>query len=65
MLTRYERPALGQVEIEIEITRLSKDIDTVVTSISMMGERLAVTLFILPLTALSMVLSPGCRGWCL
>ncbi len=38
------------------ITRLSKDIDTVVTSISMMGERLAVTLFILPLTALGMVL---------
>ena len=37
------------------ITRLSKDIDTVVMSMSMMGERLVLTLFMLPLTALAMV----------
>lgn len=36
------------------ITRLSKDIDTVVTAVAMMGERLAVTIFILPLTFLTM-----------
>lgn len=37
------------------ITRLSKDIDTVVMTISMMGDRLVLTLFMLPLTALMMI----------
>lgn len=37
------------------ITRLSKDIDTVVMTISMMGDRLVLTLFMLPLTAVMMV----------
>lgn len=38
------------------ITRLSKDIDNVVMAVSMMGERLAITLFLLPVTLVSMVL---------
>lgn len=38
------------------ITRLSKDIDTVVTTVAMIGDRLLITLFILPLTALTMIL---------
>lgn len=37
------------------ITRLSKDIDNVVMAVSMMGERLAITLFILPITAVTML----------
>ena len=37
------------------ITRLSKDIDTVVMTVSMMGDRLVLTLFMLPLTALMMI----------
>lgn len=38
------------------ITRLSKDIDLVVAAVSMMGERLAVTVFMLPITAISMLI---------
>ncbi|QPK79190.1 ABC transporter ATP-binding protein [Corynebacterium lizhenjunii] len=38
------------------ITRLSKDIDNAVNAVSMMGERMAITLFILPITAVTMLL---------
>lgn len=48
-------PAVMELGTGNIITRLSKDIDTVVMSMSMMGERLVLTLFMLPLTALAMV----------
>ena len=48
-------PAVIELGTGNIITRLSKDIDTVVMTISMMGDRLVLTLFILPLTALMMV----------
>lgn len=48
-------PAVMELGTGNIITRLSKDIDTVVMSMSMMGERLVLTLFMLPLTALTMV----------
>lgn len=38
------------------ITRLSKDIDTCVMAVSMMGERAAITCFLLPATAVMMAL---------
>nr|WP_286979795.1 ABC transporter ATP-binding protein [Corynebacterium sp. UBA5992] len=37
------------------ITRLSKDIDTVVNTITTMGDRLLITVFMLPLTALALI----------
>lgn len=37
------------------ITRLSKDIDTAVTAVSNMGERIAITVFILPITVITML----------
>ena len=48
-------PAVMELGTGNIITRLSKDIDTVVMTISMMGDRLVLTLFMLPLTALMMV----------
>ena len=48
-------PAVMELGTGNIITRLSKDIDTVVMAMSMMGERLVLTLFMLPLTALAMV----------
>ena len=48
-------PAVMELGTGNIITRLSKDIDTVVMAMSMMGERLVLTLFMLPLTALTMV----------
>lgn len=48
-------PAVIELGTGNIITRLSKDIDTVVMTISMMGDRLVLTLFMLPLTALMMV----------
>ncbi|MDO5032165.1 ABC transporter ATP-binding protein [Corynebacterium sp.] len=37
------------------ITRLSKDIDTVTTTVSMIGQRLAITVFILPITMVTVL----------
>ena len=48
-------PAVMELGTGNIITRLSKDIDTVVMTISMMGDRLVLTLFMLPLTALMMI----------
>ena len=48
-------PAVMELGTGNIITRLSKDIDTVVMAISMMGDRLVLTLFMLPLTALMMI----------
>lgn len=48
-------PAVMELGTGNVITRLSKDIDTVVMTISMMGDRLVLTLFMLPLTAVMMV----------
>lgn len=48
-------PAVMELGTGNIITRLSKDIDTVVMTSSMMGDRLVLTLFMLPLTAVMMV----------
>lgn len=48
-------PAVMELGTGNVITRLSKDIDTVVMTLSMMGDRLVLTLFMLPLTAVMMV----------
>ena len=49
-------PSIMELGTGNVITRLSKDIDTATTTVTMIGPRLAITVFILPLTIITVML---------